>query len=146
MSAGITRVHGTAATGVSLNVTGVKSSFFGGYQPLFVTIQTKTADFDFTTGNANVDSEFEQMIRACETVGTVTGFGIPANANNSSTVVVIFDAGTLNQGDGTAGQAGPTTGLALLKAALAGSSGVAASTFAVAPYNGFTGASLTLSS
>jgi hypothetical protein len=144
MSAGITRVNGTAAVGTSRNVTGEKSFFIGGYQPLFVTIQTVTANYDFTTGYASVNSELEQVIRACETVGTVVGYGKPANAASSSTMVVIFDAGTVNQGDGTGGQAGATTGFGALKAALAGAGAgtVVASDFAITTYTGFTGAVL----
>jgi len=142
MSAGITRVNGTAAVGTSRNVTGERSFFIGGYQPLFVTIQTVTANYDFTTGYASVNSEFEQVIRACETVGTVVGYGKPANASSSSTAVVIFDAGSVNQGDGTGGQSGAVTGFGALKAALAGASGTVASDFAVTSYTGFLGAAL----
>jgi len=150
MSAGITRVHGTAQTGASLNVTGTKSSFFSGYQPLFVTIQTLTSKYDFTTGynpadgTSAVDSEFDQLVRAAETVGSVIMYGIPANANSSSTVVIAYDAGSVNQGDGAGGQGGATTGFGALKAALASVTGGAAvaSDFAVATYTGFTGASL----
>jgi hypothetical protein len=144
MSAGITRVNGTAAVGTSRNVTGEKSFFIGGYQPLFVTIQTVTTTYDFTTGYASVNSELEQVIRACETVGTVVGYGKPANAASSSTMVVIFDAGTVNQGDGTGGQAGATTGFGALKTALAGAGAgtVVASDFAITTYTGFTGAVL----
>ena len=142
MSAGITRVNGTAAIGASRNVTGEKSFFIGGYQPLFVTIQTATGTYDFTTGYASVNSEFEQVIRACETVGTVVGYGKPANAASSSTVTVIFDAGSVNQGDGTGGQSGAVTGFGALKAALASAGGVTAGDFVVATYTGFLGAAL----
>jgi len=117
MSAGITRVHGLAEYGTSLNVTGTKGTFFGGYQPLFVKVQTVSAKNDFTSGDIN--GSLEQLVRAAETVGTVTGYGTPTTAASSSSVVLIFDAGTLNQGDGTAGQAGAVTGLALLKANIA---------------------------
>ena len=142
MSAGITRVNGKAEIGASLNVTGEKSFFIGGYQPLFVTIQTATGTYDFTTNYGNVNSEFEQVIRACETVGTVVGYGKPANANSSSTMVVIYDAGSVNQGDGTGGQAGATTGFGALKSALAAAGGVTASDFVVTTYTGFLGAAL----
>jgi len=138
---GITRIHGTASTGASSNLTGTKSSFFSGYQPLFVKIQTVSATYDFTTGAANVDSEFEQLVRAAETVGSVIMYGAPANAASSSTVVVAFDAASLNQGDGVAGS-GVTTGLALLKSALAAAGGVSASDIALTTYTGFTGAAL----
>jgi len=146
MSAGITRLNGTASIGASRNVTGEKSFFIGGYQPLFVTIQTVTGTYDFTTGYASVNSEFEQVIRACETVGTVIGYGKPANASSSSTAVVIFDAGSVNQGSGVGGQevngVPAQTGFGALKAALAGASGTVASDFAVTSYTGFLGAAL----
>ncbi len=142
--AGITRVNGKAEIGASLNVTGEKSMFIGGYQPLFVTIQTVTATYDFTTNYGNVNSEFEQVIRACEVVGTVVGYGKPANAASSSTMVVVFDGGSLNRGDGTGGQNGATTGFGALKSALAGAAGgsVVAGDFAVTSYTGFLGAAL----
>lgn len=141
MSAGITRIHGSAEVGTSLNVTGRKSTFFGGYQPLFVKIQTKTSVYDWS--GSTVGGEFEQVIRACETVGTVVGYGNPSTTDtaNSCTAIVMFDAGTLNQGDGTGGQSGATTGLAALKAALADAGGVTAGDFAVTTYTGFAGAS-----
>jgi hypothetical protein len=149
MSAGITRVNGKAEVGTSRNVTGEKSFFIGGYQPLFVTIQTVSATADMVGSGATlystVNSPFEKIIRACETVGTVVGYGKPANAASSSTMVVIFDAGTVNQGDGTGGQAGATTGFGALKTALLGTAigTVSATTdFAVTTYTGFTGAVL----
>ena len=144
MALGITRLHGTAETGASSNLTGTKSSFFSGYQPLFVKIQTVTATYDFTTGASSVNSEFEQVIRACETVGSVIMYGAPANAASSSTVVVAFDAASVNQGDGTGGQSGATTGFGALKSALVGAAGgsVVASDFAITTYTGFSGASL----
>ena len=155
MSAGITRIHGQALTGATqdgrLNVTGSKSTFFGGYQPLFVKIQTKTAVYDFSTvvaeGSDQSTNEFDQFIRACETVGTVTGYGAPSTTDvgSSCTVVIMYDAGSLNQGDGSGGQSGATTGLGALKAALAGAAGgsVVAGDFAVTAYTGFSGASFT---
>ena len=141
MTFGITRKNGTAQTGASLNLTGTKSSFFSGYQPLFVKVQTVSATWDFTTNAALVDSEFEQLIRAAETVGSVIMYGTPANAASSSTVIVGFDAASLNQGDGVAGS-GVTTGLGALKAALASAGACAASDIAITTYTGFTGAAL----
>jgi hypothetical protein len=141
MTYGITRVHGTAQTGASSNLTGTKSSFFSGYQPLLVKVQTVSATWDFTTNAANVDSEFEQLVRAAETVGSVIMYGAPANAASSSTVIIGFDAASLNQGDGVAGS-GVTTGLGALKAALASAGGCAASDIAITTYTGFTGAAL----
>lgn len=141
--AGITRVNGSAEVGTSLNVTGRKSTFFGGYQPLFVKVQTVTATYDFS--GATVGGEFEQFIRACETVGTVVGYGNPSTTDtaNSCTAIVMFDAGSLNQGDGTGGQSGATTGFGALKTALVSAAGgtVVAGDFAITAYTGFAGAS-----
>lgn len=154
MSAGIVRVHGTPSTADSLNVTGRKSTFFGGYQPLFVKIQTLTATYDFSTtvaeGSDQSTNEFDQFIRACETVGTVVGYGTPVKTtaagglDNSCTVVVLYDAGSVNQGDGAGGQAGVKTGFGALKSALAGVAGgsVVAGDFAVTTYTGFNGTAL----
>ena len=149
MSAGITRIHGRPGTAASYNVTGRQSTFFGGYQPLFVKIQTVTTTYDFSTNTADGSdqsaNEFDQFLRACETVGTVVGYGTPSTSDvaSSCTVVVMFDAGSLNQGDGTGGQSGATTGFAALKAALVGAAGgsVVAGDFAITAYTGFTGAS-----
>lgn len=148
MSAGIARVHGLAETGTSLNVTGRKSTFFGGYQPLFVKIQTVTATYDFATvvadGSDQAGNKFDKFIRACETVGTVVGYSTPSTTEtgSSSTVTVIFDAGSVNQGDGTGGQSGATTGFAALKSALAAAGGVTASDIALTVYTGMTGSVL----
>lgn len=138
---GITRAHGTAETGVSGNLTGVKSTFFGGYQPLFVTVKTVSAQDDFTTGLGTVDSKFEKCIRAAQTVGSVVGYGIPSNAASSSTFVIMFDNASLNQGDGVAGS-GVTTGLGILAANL---NAICTGDVTLATYNGFTGAALSLS-
>ncbi len=122
MTYGITRVHGNAEFGTSNNLTGTKGTFFSGYQPLYVKIQTVSAKNDFTSGAIN--GSLESLIRAAETAGTVTGYGTPATAASSSTIVLMFDAGSLNQGDGVDGS-GVSTGLGYLKSALA--SGLTAS-------------------
>lgn len=155
MSAGITRVHGGPQTGTSLNVTGRKGMFFGGYQPLFVKIQTVTATYGFTVGyntaedgSTSMDTAWDKFIRACETVGTVVGYSTPVTdntyggASSSSTVTVLFDAGSVNQGDGAGGQNGATTGFGALKDKLASAGGVTAADIAVTVYTGLTGAAL----
>jgi len=155
MSAGITRVHGSPTTGTSLNVTGRKGMFFGGYQPLFVKIQTVTATYGFTAGystaedgSTSMDTAWDRFIRACETVGTVVGYSTPVTdntyggASSSSTVTVLFDAGSVNQGDGAGGQAGATTGFGALKTALAAAGSVATTDIAVTAYTGMTGVQL----
>ena len=155
MSAGITRVHGSPTTGTSLNVTGRKGMFFGGYQPLFVKIQTVTATYGFTAGyntaedgSTSMATAWDTFIRACETVGTVVGYSTPVTdntyggASSSSTVTVIFDAGSVNQGDGAGGQAGATTGFGALKTVLAAAGSVATTDIAVTAYTGMTGVQL----
>jgi len=139
---GITKVHGTAEIGSSLNLTGRKSSFFSGYQPVFVKVQTLTAAYDFGTGAGTVNSAFEQLIRAVETVGSVIMYGNPSNTDtaSSSTVIIGFDAASLNQGDGVDGS-GVSTGLGALKAAIAAAGGITAAQVATTTYTGFTGAS-----
>jgi hypothetical protein len=115
---GITRIHGKAETGASSNLTGTKSSFFSGYQPLVVKVQTLTAKNPLASGTIN--GSLESLIKAAETVGSVISYGAIATAEvaNSSTILIAFDAASLNQGDGVAGS-GVTTGLALLKSAIA---------------------------
>jgi hypothetical protein len=151
MSAGITRVNGSAEVGTSRNVTGRKSTFFGGYQPLFVKIQTVTATAPFAT--TTVNGTFTSLISACETVGTVVGYGNPSTTDtaSSTTAVVIFDAGSVNQGSGVGGQevngSPAQTGFGALKTAIVGvfaSYGVTvvASDIAITTYTGFAGASL----
>lgn len=157
MSAGIVRVHGSPTTGTSLNVTGRKGMFFGGYQPLFVKIQTVTGTYGFSAGyntsedpaNAvSMDTAWDKFIRACETVGTVVGYSTPVTdntyggASSSSTVTVLFDAGSVNQGDGAGGQAGATSGFGALKTALAAAGSVATTDIAITVYTGLTGAAL----
>lgn len=155
MSAGIVRVHGSPTTGTSLNVTGRKGMFIGGYQPLFVKIQTVTATYGFTAGyntaedgSTSMVTAWDTFIRACEVVGTVVGYSTPVTDNtyggtaSSSTVTVLFDAGSVNQGDGAGGQSGATTGFGALKSALAAAGGVSASDIAITVYTGLTGAAL----
>jgi hypothetical protein len=151
MSAGITRVHGSALTGVSYNVTGVQSTFFSGYQPLFVKVQTVAATFDLTTNLGSAYSNYEFVVRAAEAQGSVIGYGIPSNAASSSTAVIMFDAGSLNQGDGAHVS---DTNLTALRTAIAnGANGaiyqatgimgtLSYTDIAVTAYTGFTGTSL----
>ena len=119
MPAGITRVHGITEYGTSLNVTGTKGTFFSGYQPLYVKVQTVSAKNDFTTGTVN--GSLEQLVRGAEVYGSVIGYGTPTTSGSSSTIVLMFDGASLNQGDGAGGQNGATTGLGALKTQLAAS-------------------------
>jgi len=138
---GITRTHGTAETGASSNLTGVKSSFFSGYQPLFVKIQTVHATVDLVTSYSAVNSNFEKVIKAVETVGSVVGYGVPATGAGTDTVVVIVDGASINRA-GTSG-AGSETDVSFgnLTAALAGVAGNAGN-YTITTYTGFSGASL----
>jgi len=117
MPAGITRIHGVTEYGTSLNVTGTKGTFFSGYQPLYVKVQTVSAKNDFVSGSVN--GSLEALVRASQTVGSVIGYGTPTTSGSSSTIVLMFDGASLNQGDGAGGQAGATTGLGQLKTAVA---------------------------
>jgi hypothetical protein len=117
MTYGITRVHGVTEYGTSSNLTGTKGTFFSGYQPLYVKVQTVSAKNDFTSGSVN--GSLESLVRAAETVGSVIGYGTPTTAASSSTIVLMFDGGSLNQGDGAGGQSGATTGLGALKSVVA---------------------------
>jgi len=151
MSAGITRVHGSALTGRSYNVTGVQSTFFSGYQPLFITVQCVASKFDMTSNLGLSYANYEFVVRAAEAQGSVIGYGIPTNAASSSTAVIMFDAGSLNQGDGAHGS--DTNLVALATAIAAGANGaiyqatgtmgtLSYTDFALTAYNGFSGAAL----
>jgi hypothetical protein len=151
MPFGITRVHGTALTGASNNLTGVQSTFFSGYQPTFAVVQAVASKIDFTANLGSVGSALERLIIAMEQAGTVIGYGIPANAASSSTVVVMFDAGSLNQGDGVDGS-GVSTGLTWLRTAASnganaynGNTNLAYTDIAITLNNGFTGSALSAS-
>lgn len=138
---GITRVHGKAETGASANLTGTKSSFFSGYQPLFVKIQTVHATVDLVSSYNTIDSNFEKAIKAVEVVGSVVGYGIPATSAGTDTVIVIVDAASVNRA-GTSGQGSETdVTFGNLTAALAGVAGDAGS-YTITTYTGFTGAAL----
>jgi hypothetical protein len=95
-------------------------------------------------GTTTMDTAWDKFIKTCETVGTVVGYATPSTSEtaSSTTAVVIFDAGSVNQGDGTGGQSGATTGFGALKAALAATGSCAASDIAVTAYTGFTGSAL----
>jgi hypothetical protein len=147
MSAGITRLHGKAETGASLNLSGTKSSFIGGYQPLFVKIVVATSKFPMATSYDTVNSLFEQTVRALETAGTVVMYGIPGAVSSDDVLVVAFDNPSLNQGSGAGGQNGATTGFGYIKdtlaaVAAANSATAVAGDFALTAYTGFTAASL----
>lgn len=147
MSAGITRTHGSAETGASANLSGTKSSFFAGYQPLFVKVACATAKFPVATGYSSVNSLFEQTVRAAQSVGTVVAYGVPAAVSSDDVFIVAFDNASLNQGSGAGGQSGATTGFGLLKdilAAVASANGASAvaGDFTLTAYTGFSGGSL----
>ena len=144
MSAGISRLHGTAETGASVNLTGAKSMFFSGYQPLMVLVSVAHAKWDLVTGYSAVASNFETAIKTCEVVGSVVGYGIPATESSNDKFIVIFDGATVNQGDGAGGSAGATTGFGALKTALAAASagGAVAGDFTLTSYTGFSGSGL----
>ena len=142
MSAGITRLHGKAETGASSNLSGTKSSFFAGYQPLFVKISVANSTFNFVASYDTVDSNFEKVIKTCESVGTVVAYGIPATESSNSVVIVAYDYASVNQGDGTGGQSGATTGFGALKSALASIYSGSAGDFTLTSYTGFSGSSL----
>lgn len=66
MSAGITRIHGTA----------IPQTLTGGYQLAWYSI----AGTGFDTNYATVNSNFEKAVRAIETVATVVILGTPGSA------------------------------------------------------------------
>jgi hypothetical protein len=90
MSAGITRIHGTALTGTSntQNVTGSQGSFLSGYQQRF---------FDITA-NYTSSSNLEAAILKIQTVASVTFIGVPSSTH---TIIGVDAASFTGRGDYT---------------------------------------------
>ena len=122
---GISRVHGQTAAG----------AFFG-YTPLVVKVVCSggaanvfTADaVDGTTG-AITDGGYTVARRTLQNFASIVWLGAADGGFDNFTAIV--DQPTANQGDGTGGQAGATTGFGALKAALALALGGAAGDYAV---------------
>jgi hypothetical protein len=113
MSAGITRINGTAQAG----------TFHGGYQLRWFKFAGAGFYTDGETGYTNyvADSVFEQAVRGIETVATVVVLGTPTSAG----FTVGIDGGSFaGRGDYSGyGDAG-VTALATLDAAVQAASGV----------------------
>ena len=92
MSAGITRVNGSAQAG----------TFHGGYQLEWYKIEHATANFGVgyttATNTSLVGSDYEKAVRAIENVATVVVLGAPTAAGF---VVGIDDASYFGRGDAT---------------------------------------------
>ena len=122
---GISRVHGQTAAG----------AFFG-YTPLVVKVVCSgaaanvfTADtVDGTTG-AITDGGYTIARKTLQNFASIVWLGARDTGNDEFTAIV--DQPTANQGDGTGGQAGATTGFGALKAALAANLAGAAGDYAV---------------
>jgi hypothetical protein len=122
----INRVHGQDAAGA-----------FYGYTPLVVRITCSggaanvfTADsVDGTTGAITIGGYTEARM-VLQNFASIVWLGARDTGNDVFTAIV--DQPTANQGDGTGGNAGATTGWGALKAALAVALGGAASDYAVA--------------
>lgn len=123
--AGIDKVHGQDAAGA-----------FYGYTPLVVRITCSggaanvfTADSVSGTG-AITDGGYTIARRTLQNFASIVWLGARDTGNDVFTAIV--DQPTANQGDGTGGNAGATTGFGALKAALAAALGGSASDYAVA--------------
>ncbi len=97
MSGGITRVNGSA-----------KVEAFYGLQPTFLKITIPTAKLNMHTNFGNVDSNYEKVVKAVQTVGSIVLSGEPAAVSTDSVVLFMVDGATLNNGAGavTAGAFG----------------------------------------
>lgn len=122
--AGITRVHGATAAGA-----------FYGLQPVFVKILVATSTYNMHTNASAVGSNFEEAVRALQTVASPVIVGTPAAVSSDSVLVCAVDGATFNDGPGatTAGQYGA------LKDALASASGASAGAFTITVSTGFSG-------
>ena len=134
--AGIGRIHGQPDYGTSLNVTGQKGAFLGGYQPLFIKVAyagVATLDtVDATTG-VITDGTRAKALRAISTLGTIV---MTDTASATTAITVMVDGASFNQGAGatTAGAFGA------LKDAIFAATGVATTDLVVTSGNGFTSA------
>ena len=122
----LNRVHGQTSGGA-----------FYGYSPLVVRITASggaanvfTADTVNGTTGAITDGGYTIARRVLQTVASIVWLGERDTGNDVFTAIV--DLPTANQGDGTGGNAGATTGFGALKAALALALGGAAGDYAVA--------------
>lgn len=125
---GITRVNGTA------RVEG-----FYGLQPTFVRITIATNKLNMHTNFGTVNSNYEKVVRAMQTVGSIVLSGEPTAVNSDSVVVFMVDGASLNDGPGavTSGAFGA------LKDAIGDIDGtVAPADVAVATFTKFLGAAL----
>ena len=121
----LNRVHGQTSGGA-----------FYGYSPLVVRITASggaanvfTADTVNGTTGAITDGGYTIARRVLQTVASIVWLGERDTGNDVFTAIV--DLPTANQGDGTGGNAGATTGFGALKAALALALGGAAGDYAV---------------
>jgi len=134
--AGIGRIHGQPDYGTSLNVTGQKGAFLGGYQPLFIKVAyAGVATLDSVDGTTNVitDGTRTKAIRAIETCGSVLMLD---DGSATTAITVMVDGASFNQGAGatTAGTFGA------LKDAVSAATGIATGSLTVTSGNGITSA------
>lgn len=107
MSAGIARINPKVGSeyGTSLNVTGTKQSFFGGYQPLvlkFAASGIATLDTQATPTSAIVEGTRTKALKAISRFGTIV---MTDDASATTAVTVIVDGASFNRGTGTGGLA-----------------------------------------
>jgi len=88
--AGITRVNGSA-----------KVEAYYGLQPTFLKITIPTAKLNMHTNFGNVNSNYEKVVRAVQTVGSIVLSGEPAAVSTDSVVLFMVDGTTLNNGAGS---------------------------------------------
>lgn len=126
--AGITRVNGSA-----------RVEAFYGLQPTFLRITIPTAKLNMHTNFGNVNSNYEKVVRAVQTVGSIVLAGEPTAVSSDSVVVFMVDGTTLNNGDGAV-----TTGaFGALRDAIGDIDGtVAPADVTVATFTKFLGAAL----
>lgn len=89
MAGGITRVNGSA-----------KVEAFYGLQPTFLKVTIPTAKLNMHTNFANVNSNYEKVVRAVQTVGSIVLAGEPAAVSTDSVVLFMVDGASLNNGAG----------------------------------------------
>jgi hypothetical protein len=95
MSAGITRIHGSA----------VPQTLHGGYQLQFYTVSDNT--INYATGYTLTGSNFEQAVRGIENLATIVVLGTPTSAG----FTVAVDAGSyIGRGDSTGYATNTTNG------------------------------------
>jgi len=123
----ISRTHGQAAAGA-----------FYGVQPLVVKVAA-TGKFTASTGggtSAITEGGYDKAVKALQQVASIVWLG----GQDDDNFTAIVDGASVNQGDGTGGNSGATTGFAAYKAALVANCGGSTGNYTITTSSALNGA------